>query len=83
MSYTIKGTDDIFIDPIGTVSLCCKGRTKLNFRERSTQCQVCDKLCDLYVPETDEEMQQPEIQENGINIWQWNRKHPELGLRTL
>ncbi len=69
MSYLIKGTDDIFMDPTGAVSSCHKVGYKLSFRNRCVICEQCNKRCDIYVPETAEEFAAPEIQSHGMTMW--------------
>jgi hypothetical protein len=80
MSYIIRGHKDLLFDPIGSVSTCCKVHTKLNMTLRTTVCSQCGKACDMFVPETKEEFEQPEIKGNGQSMWQYDKNGLEWAL---
>lgn len=74
MSYIIRGHKDLLFDPIGSVSACHKARTKLDIQLETTICSECDQPCDMYVPETKKEFEDPKIKSNGQSYYEYEEK---------
>jgi len=73
VSYIIAGYKDLLFDPIGSVSSCCKAKTRLSMQQRTAVCSECANACDIYVPETEEEFEAPEIVANGQAYYKYER----------